>query len=412
MNLDSIVRQELQKRRMKMTEQQRGITMLLRSALFNEQVQLPETFDFLRMLKLGRAHQILPLLYYGVRNSALTVPEEVQAVLRKATLQNAMVDQWQETAGQAIFSAFDQAGLDYMPLKGILRKKDYPRPEMRPMSDLDILIRVDQYDRIGPIMEQLGFQECYESDHELAWKNAGGVVVELHKHIIPSYNRDYYSCFGDGWKLAHLVPGTTCRYEMTAADSLIYELTHMAKHYRDGGIGIRHLTDVWLCAAKGDALNGDYIREELQKLKLWDFYENVLATGNTWYADGPANEKTDFITEYIFASGSYGTMDQKVLANGVRAAQTEDRTFASVRRRKFLRLMFPSYEAMSKRYSAVARFPILLPLFWLVRWIQVLFKKHSAIQNEVGKLKMLTPDQIDQFQSALTYVGLRFDHGE
>ena len=395
-----------------MTDLQLGITALLRSALFGTQEQLPEAFDFSPALTLGRAHQILPMLFYGVQNSGIVVPEDVKSFLRTATLQSAMVDQSQKTASEAIFSAFEQSGLDYMPLKGILRKSAYPQPEMRLMSDLDILIRPEQYDRIRPLMADLGFTESYESDHELAWRKPGGLLVELHKHIIPSYNQDYYAYFGDGWKLARLVPGTAHRFEMKPEDSLIYELTHMAKHYRDGGIGIRHLTDVWLCAQNGQALDQYYIRTELQKLKLWDFYENVLATGRVWFADGAANEKTDFITEFIFASGSYGTMNQKILASGVRTAQTEGRTSTSVRWIKLLRLIFPPPGAMAGRYPAAAKFPVFLPVFWLIRWVQALCKKPSVVRQKAGELQKMAPEQINQFQSALAYVGLRFDQGE
>lgn len=395
-----------------MTDFQLGITALLRSALLGTQEQLPEAFDFSLALKLGKAHQILPLLFYGVQNSGCIVPGDVKSALRTATFQSTMVDQSQKTASGAIFSAFEQNGLDYMPLKGILRKSAYPHPEMRPMSDLDILIRPEQYDRIRPLMTDLGFTECYESDHELVWKKSGGLLIELHKHIIPSYNRDYYAYFGDGWKLAHLVPGTACRYEMKPEDSLIYELTHMAKHYRDGGIGIRHLTDVWLCAQTRDGLEQAYIRTELEKLKLWDFYENVLATGNVWFADGIADKKTDFITEFIFASGSYGTMDQKVLAGGVRTVQTEGRASASVRWIEFLRLVFPPLSAMAERYPAVSKYPVLLPVFWPIRWVQALCKKPSVVRQKAGELQKMTSEQINQFQSALDYVGLRFEQGE
>ena len=391
-----------------MTDLQLGITALLRSALFGTQAQLPEAFDFQQALTLGRAHQILPLLFYGVQNSGLSVPTEVKSALRTATLQSAMVDQSQKTAGDAIFSALEQKALDYMPLKGILRKSAYPQPEMRPMSDLDILIRPEQYDQIRPLMAELGFTESYESDHELAWRKPGGLLVELHKHIIPSYNRDYYAYFGDGWKLAQPVAGYTYRYAMKPEDSLIYELTHMAKHYRDGGIGIRHLTDVYLCA-QGEALDRGYIRQELQKLKLWDFYQNVLATGKVWFANGTANEKTDFITEYIFSSGSYGTMDQKFLAGAVRMAQTERRATAGVRWRKLLRMTFPSYARLRGRYPALNRMPVLLPVFWVVRWVEVLFFRPSSIQHEMAGFGKATGKQVDEFEQALRYVGLEFE---
>ena len=64
-------------------------------------------------------------------------------------------------------AAFEKNGIAHMPLKGILMKQLYPRPDMRIMGDADILIRVEQYEKIKPLLEELGFAEKLESDHEL-----------------------------------------------------------------------------------------------------------------------------------------------------------------------------------------------------------------------------------------------------
>jgi len=50
-------------------------------------------------------------------------------------------------------------------------------------------------------MADLGYEELYESDHELVW-NHDLMRIELHKRLIPSYNKDYYQYYGDGWQLA------------------------------------------------------------------------------------------------------------------------------------------------------------------------------------------------------------------
>lgn len=68
------------------------------------------------------------------------------------------------------------------------------------MGDANILIRVEQYDKMVPIMESVGFTAVLESDHEPIWKFVA-FYLELHKCLIPTYNKDYYAYFGNGWKL-------------------------------------------------------------------------------------------------------------------------------------------------------------------------------------------------------------------
>ena len=124
----------------------------------------------------------------------------------------------QMKAVEQLCEAFDAEGIAYMPLKGCLMKRLYPSPELRPMGDADILIRPEQYERIRLVVEKLGYDEQVESDHELIWHRKD-LNLELHKRLIPSYNRDYYRYFGDGWNLAKVERGT--RYMMTCEDEYI-----------------------------------------------------------------------------------------------------------------------------------------------------------------------------------------------
>ena len=129
-----------------------------------------------------------------------------------------------------------------MLLKGTLLKEMYPKKELRAMGDADILIKTEQYDKIKPIMQGLGFEERTESDHELIWRKPQ-LLLELHKKLIPSYNKDYYAYFGDGWQLGKPNSNFPHRFEMSDEDQMIYLFTHFAKHYRDAGIGIRPLPE-------------------------------------------------------------------------------------------------------------------------------------------------------------------------
>ena len=61
----------------------------------------------------------------------------------------------------------------------------YPYPEMRAMSDLDIFIKTEEYDKIKVIMTEMGYTEGSESDHELHWHN-DRLCIEFHKRLIPS----------------------------------------------------------------------------------------------------------------------------------------------------------------------------------------------------------------------------------
>ena len=167
-----------------------------------------------------------------------------------------------------VFAAFDEHHIDYLPLKGVLLKHIYPKAEMRSMGDADVLIRVDQYDRIKPLMPPLGFAEVTESDHELIWQSEV-LHLELHKRLVPSYHEAEFAYFGDGWDRAVKLQG--CRYDMKPEDEYVFLFAHFAKHYVDGGIGIRHALDLWVYRRTNPDLDNAYIQTELKKLKLERF---------------------------------------------------------------------------------------------------------------------------------------------
>ena len=58
---------------------------------------------------------------------------------------------------------------------------------MRTMGDADILIKTEQYERIVPIMNRLGYLPGVESNHEYVWDKKNMLHVELHKMLIQSY---------------------------------------------------------------------------------------------------------------------------------------------------------------------------------------------------------------------------------
>ena len=153
------------------------------------------------------------------------------------------------------------------------------------MGDADILIRLEQYDRIRPILESQGFTEQTETDHELIW-NDEELCLELHKHLIPSYNRDYYDYFGNGWQLAAADAHGRCA--MDPEDTFIFLLVHFAKHYRDGGIGLRHITDLLVFRRAHPVMDEGYIRTALERLELTEFYRHICRLLDYWFGELPA----------------------------------------------------------------------------------------------------------------------------
>ena len=394
-----------------MTDFQSGVIALLRSALGIAMLTDCSGLDWEKIPALGKQHQISAMLFYGISESKLDPPAEVRDRLEKAASVNFLIDQRQQHELGCIRQAFEQNGIDYMLLKGARLKHLYPKTEMRQMGDADILIRVEQYERIKPLLTALGYTEKSESDHELIWFKQKMLLVELHKRLIPSYNKDFYAYYGDGWQLAKKQSDASFEYAMKPEDEWIYLFTHFAKHYRDGGIGIRHLTDLWLFLSAHPNMDEGYIRAQLDKLQLLRFYENIVRTARVWFDKANGDEVTDFITEVIFGSGSYGTEQAHVLADAVKTSKSTG-SAQSAKKRKMRNLLFLPYASMCIKYPFLKKLPFLLPVMWVVRALTAVFQKRDNIRVQSERLKMMAPENIDRYQAALHFVGLDYNFKE
>ncbi|MBQ9974239.1 MAG: nucleotidyltransferase family protein [Oscillospiraceae bacterium] len=381
-----------------------GIITLLRSGLTGERLSLPDGFDLEQAMKPMYMHQIQSVCYIGAVNCGLDKSQPAMQKLFQIYCGVLQHCEKQERLLAELLEAFDRDNIDYMPLKGVELRRLYPSPELRSMGDADILIRMEQYPRITGIMQRLGYQQGRESDHELLWKK-DVLIVELHKRLVPSNNRDFCAVFGDGWQMARLQEGT--RYAMSREDTFVYLFTHFTKHYRDGGVGCRQLVDLWLYL-RACELDMAYTEQFLKKLGLLEFYGNIRRVLCAWFEDGRWDDKTQFITSVILRSGSWGDRSSHILASVSKERQQTGGLFRAKIRRLW-KLTFLPLMYMKQKYPVLEKAPVLLPFFWIVRLVKVLFFTKGKLKKHVREYDYLSQERTDYYEQSLHYVGLDFD---
>ena len=383
---------------------QRGIVTLLRSAITGGNLQLPADFDIAAALPLIQKHHMVTMVYDGAVRCGISRELPAMVQLFQGYCRGLQICEGQMREFARVCCAFNEAGIDYMPLKGSRMRKLYPKPELRLMGDADILIRMEQFEKIVHVMEQLGFVDHSDSDHELIFKTPG-LYLELHKRLIPSYNRDLHAYFGDGWQLAKVKNGN--QYAMTAEDEMIYLFSHFAKHYRDGGVGCRYVVDLWVYRRAHPELDENYVEAEMEKLQLLEFYRNVRRLIAFWFEGGPVDAKLELMTEYIFASGSWGQLESRVLSVTIRESKRSILGFSG-RLVYIRRKLFPGVAVLRRKYTILQKAPWMLPVVWLIRpFYKVLFER-KQLDRQKQELKTLDKQALREQRRMLEYVGLEY----
>lgn len=391
-----------------MTNFQRDVISLIKSALTNEKVKISDDLDWQKVLRLSESHRIGIILYYGIVNSQIDLPKDISENFQRDTIRSFFVSKNQVSAISQLLSEFESNGIDYMPVKGSVLKMVYPKPELRPMGDADILIRVEQYDKIKPVLEKLGYEYTDESLCEIIWKKKGKLYLELHKTLVPENVEDYYVHFGTGWENAVKSKGYNHKYELSPEDHYLFVFTHFARHYRAAGIGIKHFVDIWMYNKIYDNMDYEYINAKLEEIGLKEFHKNVLETLEVWFENKENTEMSDFITSIIFSSGAFGLQSKAILSEAVKRKGAND-NINSAKQSKLLWLVFLPYKLMCLKYPILKKAPILLPVFWVIRAINAVFLKTNKVKKYWKNVQSLDNAEVNEYKQALNFVGLDYN---
>lgn len=289
-----------------------------------------------------------------------------------------------EKERQTLLKMFEDTGIWYLPLKGIVLKNYYPKTSMREMSDNDILVDNNMLSDGKKIMQDLGY-DCvkFGKIHHDVYKKAPGLCFELHRTLFEKNNApdiyDYYLDIKD-----KLIKDDKSKfgYHMTNEDFYIYIVCHLYMHYKYSGIGLRSLLDLYVFNMRfGQALDREYLVAELKKLGLLDFEHDVAELAGKTFSCCGLSESENKELLFFIDSNSHGSFENHLAKN----LQNDDS--ANTKLKYILRRLFPSEKVLESHFPVVYRHRYLYPLLIVYRPVTVLVKKRKRIFNEVKQVK-------------------------
>ena len=374
----------------------KNLLTLIKCALTDSVGILTDDINWDELYALASSHRITTLVYYGIKACKVMPPDSVLAKFEKSIYKSTMLSATNDYEISRVIKAFEENGIYHAPLKGLVVRDFYPRPEMRFVADADMIIDEAQIDKISEILKELGFKSDHESSHEYVWTKGVGVNIELHKHFLGKRYRKYYDYYENNRRKLLKPCSTLGLYEMSIDDLFVFLIVHIAKHYRSGGIGLRHFIDIYVILNSSIALNEEYVKCELEKLGLDRFYANIRKMLSAWFYDGDYDDATRLMTARIFASGVFGKKKNRAIAVSA--------DFSSSK--KLFRSLFPDYISMKQKYPILVKIPILLPIFWFVRIFDIIFLERGRIDAYMKRKKLINRENVSAHKTELEIVGI------
>lgn len=390
-----------------MNPEYRALLNLLGAYLREEAPEPMGDVDWDTLMHLARTHSVTGIVGYMGRKYPICADPRHSGNFRSLCMGTISLFSRRHALATAMSGALEQAGIDHILMKGFVLREDYPVPELRTFTDIDLVIRQEDREKAHRLMLSLGF--AVKTDWEPVYSyHRGDEYYEIHTQIMEidvSEKADYRGYFADAWAYAR--PVSAHSYRFTREFHFLYMLTHIAKHIHLFGAGIRLYLDVAAFVRRhGRELDWPWIEKQLQELKLYDFARVVLSAVANWFGvehpfplpPVPEAVLKDF-TDFTLEAGVFGHHNRDGALSKMKHQQ---QTTPASRAKLLMEQLFPSAGTIQARYTYLQGKPWLLPVAWVHRFVknaagtqQHLETARQILQTdtgEVARLKKLVQD--------------------
>lgn len=332
-------------------------------------------------------NDVLSILLPAFRDNK-SVKEENIALVEKRSTADAYRETKKFACASRFLNALRQNGITAVVLKGLAYKRLYPYPELRKMSDLDLLVLDGDLNRVYEIAQSVGGVTGDEVHH---FTIDSTLNVETTVLLYPDNEK---SLFDEYLINDEITADCICEfdyyndrfYTLTPTHNLLYCAYHMFKHFVFGGIGARQMCDFALLISKfSDEIDWKYIFEQSERAHMTRFVVALIRIAESYFG--------------VDASGTYqacgvsvgddvvGELWCDMIEGGVFGVSTHEREVARsivFRRLKGgnnggeytgVRSAFPPLSYMRNEFSYVNSLPVLLPIGWIHRLGRFIFKR-------------------------------------
>ena len=384
-----------------MTDVQRCFISLIRNVVIG--TDLTDDFelcDLVELYKLSKKQDMAHIIAYGLKENSLI--DLNSDLWKKYYNKQYLMAQFRvmnlDNECKKVCDVLEDAGIDHIPLKGAVIRPLYPEPWMRISCDIDILVHEEDIRKAEAVLvEKLDCDvksDGYLYGHDDQIKTTNGFVIEL--HFILSESKDAaLPCLNDVWCNVILNSNKKSQYTLNDEMFYIYHIYHVAKHFKNGGCGVRPILDTWIINRK-KGINRKKCSAMLEISKLLKFATFLESISEKWF-DSQKNNDFNEIEDYIFYGGVYGESNhvssQQIKTNGKSFKYTFQRAF-------------PTYIFMCERYCKLRGKPLLLPYYWIKRIATAFGKKNGKRTKNELKTAWFEKEKSKQIKAMFDKLGL------
>lgn len=360
---------------------------------------MPETFS--ELLSVSRKHDIEHLLVYGLELNGL-IPEEYGEITNKV-FEAAYRCEQLCFEFERLCAAFEEAEIPFIPLKGAVIRKHYPETWMRTSCDIDILVHeADLEKSVSVLADKCDFAYYKKGSHDVALITPGKIRVELHYNLIENEVSETSSAvLSRVWESANRCEGFRWQYEMSKEMFYFYHIAHMAKHFENGGCGIKPFADLWILDSIYGA-NSLKSEELLAEGELLTFARAAQKLSKVWFGNEQADSLSVKMENFVLNGGSFGSQKNRIAVQQQKKGGKTGYLFTRI---------FLPYNEIKYIYPVLQKHRWLTPIFEVLRWFRLIFGGRSkSVVKEIEQNRAVSAEESGDIRAFLLSIGLLNDN--
>ncbi len=359
--------------------------------------------DFEAVEKLSIAHFCLPLVAQGISAGDGTLPghwQEISFAVAMRNMQNVSVL-------KQLLEILQKAEIPCVLLKGAGVAACYPEPLVRPLGDIDLLVREEDYEKALTLILGTEERDPKQKNHAFHYHfKLGDVIVEIHKGVM-EYQDEPKGAEIQALLEAAISQPETARYEgvsfpvYQAPYQALTLLLHTKRHFVRMKVSMRMLCD-WVMFARSVPLEiwQRDVAPLIREYSLAELADSMTDMGIRYLGcdckdklvGEPDERLTDAMVEetlYVLAYGNADATD--LLASNYAKARKKGKSALAA-------AVITVNDLVRHKYPITKEKPVLLPVYWL--WILVSY----PIRFLTGRNKALSAGRMNEINKRRQYL--------
>ncbi len=356
--------------------------------------------DRQKLVALSDRHSVAGIVSYVIHRFGLFENEEIRETLSTRYEKTLSVMLRRSLAAENLSRNFSKLNIPHIPFKGSSVAKYYPVSELRAYSDVDMIVKEKDVATIDSFMKEKGFSRSVADEGIVTCYKKGMEYYEIHTALnIPD---DEAMVFSAVWENSELSEGSA--YRLNESFHLCYLISHLEKHMRAGGAGIKMYLDIALILRNAENLDFSYIKEKLKESSLYPFFETVLRLCQRWFETeipfdvAPLDEEIyEKLCSFTLSQGVYGDHTKEgVLESSLARVSSESGKCSKLR--FLLKKVFPSNSELYRVFPKYEGRPVSARFAHLFSFVNK--EKRKNIRN-VMKVDVKAADSRRDFLSSI-----------